>query len=122
MPYKTEWIDPELFLEHEGVKIFHTYKDCDWANHILTYWYTTNEDDSNEVCQFDVRGIRLHVFDPMTAPDSEITTIPLNKIPAYREMKATSARDENDIIAEIVRKAIEQGLLKQNQPIDNGDE
>ena len=30
MPTQTVWIDPELFLEHQGVRVFHTYKDDDY--------------------------------------------------------------------------------------------
>lgn len=32
MPYRTEWVEPELFLEHKGVKVWNVYKDDDCEN------------------------------------------------------------------------------------------
>ena len=42
MPTQTVWIDPELFLEHQGVKVFHTYKDDDVNQGQRCYWLTVN--------------------------------------------------------------------------------
>lgn len=44
MPY--QWIDPDLFLEHNGVAVYHCYDDSD---SMTWYWYTTNPAD----CQVD---------------------------------------------------------------------
>jgi hypothetical protein len=58
MPY--EWLEPELFLEHAGVAIYHCYDD---DNVVSTYWYTTDASDCNvdapagESSQFDVRDL-----------------------------------------------------------------
>lgn len=68
MPY--EWIDPELFLEYEGVAVYRCY---DEDNVVSTYWYTTEITDCNvdapelEGFQFDVRDLPdlgLEVNDP----------------------------------------------------------
>jgi hypothetical protein len=70
MPY--DWIDPELFLEHEGVAVYHCYDD---DGMVSTYWYTTDGTDCNidapltEAAQFDVRELPtlgLAVNDPTT--------------------------------------------------------
>ena len=29
MPYKTIWVEPEVFLEHNGVTVYRTYRDDD---------------------------------------------------------------------------------------------
>lgn len=77
---------PEVFLEHRGVAIYHCYDE--WQV-IATYWYTTQPDDYNidapltEQAQFDVRDLPLLGFDP-----------------EYREHHAV-----------IIRHAIEAGLL-----------
>lgn len=55
MPYQTEWVDPELFLEHEGVKVFHAYKENE-ADEALQYWYAVEDDDDPDGIQFDVRN------------------------------------------------------------------
>lgn len=58
MPY--QWIDPDLFLEYEGVAVYHCYDDDDMVS---TYWYTTEITDCNvdapelEGFQFDVRDL-----------------------------------------------------------------
>ena len=58
MPY--QWIDPELFLESEGVAVYHCYDD---GSMISRYWYTTDVTDCNykfpetDKAQFDVRDL-----------------------------------------------------------------
>jgi len=58
MPY--QWIDPELFLEFEGVAVYHCYDD---GSMISGYWYTTDITDCNykfpetNTAQFDVRDL-----------------------------------------------------------------
>jgi hypothetical protein len=58
MPY--QWIDPELFLEFEGVAVYHCYDD---GSMISRYWYTTDVTDCNykfpetDTAQFDVRDL-----------------------------------------------------------------
>jgi hypothetical protein len=42
MPTQTVWIDPELLLEHQGVRVFHTYKDDDYDQGAKCYWFTLN--------------------------------------------------------------------------------
>lgn len=56
MPYRTEWADPELFLEHNGVKVYHTYKDDDVDQRQMDYWFTMRCHDDEE--HFDVRDLK----------------------------------------------------------------
>ena len=30
MPTQTVWAEPELLVEHQGVRVFHTYKEDDY--------------------------------------------------------------------------------------------
>jgi hypothetical protein len=54
MPYKREYIEREVCLKHNGVTIYHAYRDDD-ADWPLTYWYALSpEDDADE---FDVRDL-----------------------------------------------------------------
>jgi hypothetical protein len=58
MPY--QWVDPELFLEHDGVAVYHCY-DNDKV--VSLFWYTTDAADDNcdspnsGRAQFDVRDL-----------------------------------------------------------------
>lgn len=55
MPIRTQHVDPELFYQFGGVKVFHTYKDGDADNPTQDYWFTVNEDDMDESFHFDIR-------------------------------------------------------------------
>lgn len=57
MPYRNEWVAPDLFVEHTGVKIYHVYKDED-ENEPREFWYTTSltEGDCSGF-DFDVRNL-----------------------------------------------------------------
>jgi hypothetical protein len=50
-----EWVEPELFMEHDGKEVYHAYKDQD-SGHRLEFWFNTSlaEDDEYE---FDVRNL-----------------------------------------------------------------
>jgi hypothetical protein len=54
------WIEPELFLEHNGVAVYHVYED---GGELYWYWYTTNFADDNvdfpqdETALFDIRDL-----------------------------------------------------------------
>jgi hypothetical protein len=51
MPYKTEWIEPDVFLEHNGVTIYYAYKNDDYGRR-LEYWFCV-EDTNPETSKFD---------------------------------------------------------------------
>lgn len=49
------WTEPEVACEHNGVVVYHTYKDQD-ISQSRQYWYTLDqtEDEENE---FDIRDL-----------------------------------------------------------------
>ena len=53
------WIDPEVFLTHGDVTIYHVYKDDEIAQGRREYWYTTDLSggDYEDPCSFDVRDL-----------------------------------------------------------------
>lgn len=70
MPY--QWVEPELFVEVDGVAVYHCYDDTGARS---CYWYTTDPTDDNSVwtarnsAQFDVRTLPspgLDAHDPDT--------------------------------------------------------
>lgn len=55
MPYG--WMDPEVFMEHDGVPVYHTYKNDDIENQ-REYWFTLDCSYSEGCGQdFDVRDL-----------------------------------------------------------------
>ena len=57
MPY--QWVEPDLFLEFEGVAVYYCYDELD---DLASYWYTTDPFDcdykyAQSKAQFDVRDL-----------------------------------------------------------------
>ena len=62
MPTQTVWVEPELLLQHQGVRVFHTYKEDDYDQGAKRYWFTVNSmcGELDRLC--DDQPCR-HVFD-----------------------------------------------------------
>ena len=56
MPYKTIWVEPEVFLEHSGVTVYHTYKDDDIEQGASWYWFRLDQEENDEG-EFDIRDL-----------------------------------------------------------------
>lgn len=61
MPYRTDWVDPEVFMVHNGVTIWHVYKndDIEQGPRIYSYAFSpqgTDDGDGSEFT-FDVRDL-----------------------------------------------------------------
>jgi hypothetical protein len=50
VPYRTEWVDPELFVRHKRVAVYHTYKDDELECGTRTYWFTLSFDCGDDRC------------------------------------------------------------------------
>lgn len=50
------WTEPEAVVEHNGVTVYHTYKDGDYRSE---FWYTLDQsdDDWEGESAFDVRDL-----------------------------------------------------------------
>ena len=62
MPMQTVWVEPELYFEHAGVKLFHTYKHDDVDQGVKRYWFTLNQECGVEECGCEEEPCE-HVFD-----------------------------------------------------------
>lgn len=72
MPIKTEYVPAELYMEHNGVCIFHVYKDNDFDQGARDFWFATHEDGSDdnghgEDGVFDVRELPVPPSGPTWA-------------------------------------------------------
>jgi hypothetical protein len=101
MPWRTEWVAPEVFLEHEGVVVYHSYKDNDMGSR-MTYWYTTNPEHCEEIggevdpYEFDVRDLTVDARDaPRQVVDALAPPLP-----------------ELEQIADTIRRAIHAGIIR----------
>lgn len=60
MPYSYEWHEPELFMEHRSIKIYHCYKNDD-VDLKMSDWYVVENDDNDysdtSDWRFDVRDL-----------------------------------------------------------------
>ncbi len=96
MPYA--WIEPEIFMEHDGVTIYHIYKDDYLDGVARAYWYGTrpscSDDGSGDGGEFDVRDL-----------------------PA---VEGASAEDDEGR-AVIIRAAIERGVLTEDGLVEGAE-
>ena len=92
MPYTTQEVPAFMFTRHNGVGVYHTYKNDDIDNSpARTYWFVTDP-YLGEQEAFDVR-----------------------ELPAWKETIANEGRrpftTETDLVTLTLRKSIESGIL-----------
>ena len=56
MPYKTIWVEPEVFLEHNGVTVYHTYRDDEFEQGANWYWFRLDQEECDKG-KFDIRNV-----------------------------------------------------------------
>jgi len=96
MPW--EWAPPDIFLEHEGVTIYHTYDD-DVIRLINGRYYSTCE----------------------SAPEDSIYEFGVEDLPGYdsKRDRDPGLGDPNwEYHKELIEAAIDAGLLRQDEPLD----
>jgi len=113
MPYKTTWIDPDICVEHNGIKVFHTYDDDNFDKGPMVHWFTmdpkfTEEDEGGD---FDVRMLpawkELVKLPPLINIDSDSEEIVGRK----REQWGEFREKEPGLIRHVLRLSIERGDL-----------
>ena len=94
MPYRTFWVEPCIALEHNGVTIYHVYKndDIDDVIRSFVYGYDVNCTDDGDFT-FDVR-----------------------ELPFYDKQKHDQLPydDREEYIFSVIRQAIDEGILTQD--------
>lgn len=89
MPW--EWIEPEEFLTHRGVRIFHAYKD-ELSDIPLEFWYSTSSTAGpGSPYEFDVRDL-----------------------PGYRSRCRADEVSEHE---RLIKAAIDAALLQSDTPV-----
>ncbi|MBN1392563.1 MAG: hypothetical protein JW947_07150 [Sedimentisphaerales bacterium] len=86
-----QWIEPEEFLRHKGIRIFHAYKD-EFSDIPLEFWYSTSSTaEPGSPCEFDVRELE-----------------------DYRPQNDTGGKSEHK---RVIKAAIDIGLLQSDTPV-----
>lgn len=118
MPYITSWVDPEVFLVHKGITVYHTYNDNDFGQGRLTYWFTTNgfsDEDSFDVRELDVPSkVRLNDHPPFLSASSNPafeTASEEQKAEWRQQWAAWHDGGEENIIRAMIIEAIDLGLI-----------
>lgn len=119
MPCKTEWVDPELFMEHAGVKIYHTYVDDDVDQGRNSNIFSTEAYDDEH--QFHVRDLDvpsrklLDAHPPFLSESSSpewVTATSQQKDQWRKEWADWLAAGETAVIRAMIIEAIEAGIIK----------
>jgi hypothetical protein len=117
MPYSTEWVEPGLFLEHQGVKVYFTYENGDIEQGARTYGYTIDPLCGEDECSCQA-GECSHVFDvrdlpTWVEPPQPPFLVGANDTPANREAWRRYHEEEVEKrhIEAAIRQAIECGFL-----------
>lgn len=88
MPYRTEWVHPDVFIEHAGVTVYRIYKSDDVDQGARMYWFSTRIDGSDD----DAHGTG-GTFDVRMLDDWDVALI------------------EDDSIKQAIASAIDRGLI-----------
>jgi hypothetical protein len=120
MPYLESWIDPEVRLTHNGVKIYHTYRDDDYNQGANIYYFTTNGTDDDAEFHFDVRELPvpsaalLNIHPPSKSSDEYKKGSPtrIAEIDAAWEEYHSPDGSHQKAIDTVIREAIDRYLIR----------
>ena len=115
MPYKTVWVEPEVFLEHNGVTVYHTYRDDDIEQGANWFWFRLDQEEDDEG-KFDIRDV-----DPLNllkshppnrcGPDWDSAT-PQERDAILEAWAKWHVSGFDEARRAVLRHAIDKGLLK----------
>lgn len=118
MPYQNQWVDPELFMTHNGVNVYHTYKDDDVDNGAMLYWFTLNKKCGMGNCEchhpgpctnsFDVRHLQTWKEPPHPPFLTGDQDTPQNRA-AWNRYEESGIMEKH--IKEAIREALDSGLI-----------
>lgn len=122
MPYKSEWVDPEIMLEYHGITVFCIYDNDDFDAGPASYWFTLDPDDSQEgradfdVREFDVPAVKRLNKGNGARPFLYLSGEPFDSMDEIGKAYAMATWDayaarEPATIRQALREAIDAGLL-----------
>jgi hypothetical protein len=137
MPTRTESVDPEVFLEHNGVTIYHIYKNDDIDASAREFWFTVDPDQGSDDNghgtggTFDVRQLPIPKAGPSLRDQPPFlgyeegerlgfkTYDDWVKSPEYEDLQRLwdtwHSSGRIDAIKNIIRNAIDIGVLTKDE-------
>ena len=130
MPTTTVFVAPELFFEHNGVKIYNTYKYDDIMQGSYTWDFTLDPTSDSDEWKFDVRSLDV------SSKDALNPNIPYMSDSCQQWRDASLERRQeivqlwgdwqmtgrDNAIRQVLTEAIDQGNLRNPVPKDSGQE
>lgn len=120
MPTISTYVAPEIVLTHNGVTIYHTYKNDEIEQGPSDYWFTLDPDDTeiDGETRFDVRELQVPSAVLLKAHPPYLSGP--HWVAASSSTRAKWKRQWDDwhefilpyTIGQVLVDAIEQGLLK----------
>jgi len=116
MPYRTEWVDPEVLMKHKALTVYCTYKYDDVESGPRTYSFTLYSLCGEESCEcdgpcrniFDVRELPTWIEPPHPPYLTGEQDTPENR-KAWDRWHEDRVEEEH--IRAAIQGAIDQGLL-----------
>jgi hypothetical protein len=108
---------PELFFEHGGVSVYHTYKHNELSYGPSGFWFTLCDDVWND-SEFDIRDLDKKVFpdDPLLEKyPPYLSDFPDKNSAAHKEaadLWQEWYENEESLKKRILKEAIDRGLLR----------
>jgi len=115
MPTTTEWCPPKLFMTHNGVNVFHTYKDDDTGQGAQRHEFTL--DAYSDDHSFDVRDLDVPARQMLNQHPRLMQGELRNDLGLKAEWDAWHKEGEPQAVKAILREALDAGLLA--APADN---
>jgi hypothetical protein len=130
MPYKTEWVEPEVRVEHNGIKVYCTYEDDELEQGASDYWFTTAFDcrEHGNCCPgchhlFDVRELATWRWKPLPLAGHDDPLSPNFGMVRSPEPEPEMFTTEGDnAIEEAIKAAIDSGELTVDGWVKKGRE
>jgi hypothetical protein len=113
MPKKTQTVyaPAELFLEHQGIRLYHTYVNDNVTQGILDYRFVLDE-SHNLNRSFMVQDLPNWRPDPHQPPAQSEVPLCEREMVAMRWQEYWAEKREWDHVKVILQEAIDQGHLK----------
>jgi len=115
MPYQTIWVEPDLYFEYLGVKVFFTYDDENKDGRTNQYLFTTNAGCSELESRCDDEPCR-HFFDvrelsTWKAPVEPPPCVGENNTPENYKAWSQYWKEKEEAIENAIKAAIDCGEL-----------
>lgn len=70
MPYtEPQWVEPDEYIEHAGLTLYHVYEDDELSSGASPYWFTPSLETEGARTDYDVRELAARLAVPWHEDD-----------------------------------------------------